>query len=241
MKRPPSRRRLRLLPLLALTGCGGTSTDDENGVAVQRWVDPFPWAQTYSFRAGDRHPAFCRPTDFEYLQHHGAPEARADTAPPSSLAFRARYSAQLPIPDGDTVAFSYVPCFGHLQTEQGYVLIQDGDTWRLFWERHVHLPPAEGDAQSAPVPPLPPVDFSTEVILGLVLGSGGCGPYYEIVHTVQVHNDTLQVLTFDDRYPEDVCLAVYIERHFVRLPRLGLPILVLGEAPTNDLLQSQQP
>lgn len=95
------------------------------------------------------------------------------------------------------------------------IVIQSGQEWRKLWERHA-------PSGSAP----PPVDFTTQVVVGLFAGQQPTAGYE--VQIVKVdHERTRVTVSYQVRSPSKEALVAQVLTqpfHLIRLPRLSLPI-----------------
>ncbi len=105
-------------------------------------------------------------------------------------------------------------------------LIQMQQEWRDFWGRH--------SAGTEPAPPIPQVDFGSDMVIAVVDRNEPSGGYRFQVDSIEVVGGRLEVKV-NKESPGDGCITTQAftqPYHFVRLARTPLePRLVIAEQP----------
>lgn len=88
------------------------------------------------------------------------------------------------------------------QDEPRLVVVRTPDAWAALWRRH------------SPARPLPQVDFSKEMVVGVFLGTRPTPGYGVIIDSVSDENGTLLVRYREKRPPRDAILAQVLTSPF---------------------------
>jgi len=95
------------------------------------------------------------------------------------------------------------------------VMIQSAPAWQELWRQHAPLgrPP-------------PPIDFATELVVGIFLGQQPTAAYRAQIVRVEAGDSEVRVIYQVQMRPPDAVVAQVLTHpfHRVRMPRLGLPI-----------------
>ncbi len=94
------------------------------------------------------------------------------------------------------------------------VLIRDGEAWSQMWKR-IH-------SRGWPLPPLPEIDFSREMVVVVALGARPTGGYGIIVDGAYERNDRLEII-IRKQTPGKTCFntqSVTQPVDIVRLPKM---------------------
>lgn len=95
----------------------------------------------------------------------------------------------LPGPDSVPVAFRVIPgarSQASAHNEPARVVIRNAAEWQQYWARIV--------AQVAPTPPVPPVDFTRELVVAASMGQRSSGGYTIDVTAVYARGGTVHVV-----------------------------------------------
>ncbi len=95
------------------------------------------------------------------------------------------------------------------------VVIQSEQEWQTLWRQH------------APVAaPRPPVDFAKHLVVGIFAGQQPTSGYRVDIVSVERERGGISVIYQVESPAKDAMVAQVLTQpfHFIRLPRLGLPI-----------------
>jgi hypothetical protein len=95
-------------------------------------------------------------------------------------------------------------------------VVNDHASWAALWAAHT--------ASQGPVPMLPPIDFSSRMVVGVFLGPRPNGCYAVRIEDIYTTSDRA-VVRFSERYPglDEICTqAITTPAHIVTVSRTGL-------------------
>lgn len=133
----------------------------------------------------------------------------------------------LQAPDGANIVFDTVAkdAFSAIHAPRN-VVVRDIVAWAALWAEH--------NAERTPVPPLPPVDFSTHMLVGIFAGDlRGCHEF-EIRRINQV--GARVVVDYEDRdiTPSTICItAINNPMHVVAIPRVDAEVVFRQIVPAR--------
>ncbi len=95
------------------------------------------------------------------------------------------------------------------------VVIQSAPAWQELWQQHAPLGP-----------PPPPIDFATELVVGIFLGQQPTAGYQVEVVQVEAGDTEVHVIYQVQMPPPDAVVAQVLTQpfHLIRMPRVGLSI-----------------
>lgn len=101
------------------------------------------------------------------------------------------------------------------------VVIQDASAWAALWEKH--------KKNHVPVPALPSIDFSQQIILGVFLGTRPTGCYSVLIQRIYTDGGTVFVEYKESTPSADaICTqALTAPSELVAVPRMGQPVVFL--------------
>jgi hypothetical protein len=116
------------------------------------------------------------------------------------------------------------------------VVIKDKDAWAALWAEHVgQVRVVSGDG--TPIKdtrPVPDIDFSTQMVVGVFLGMGGNGCNSTSISSVSTDGSTITVRHSDTVPGIGIMCAMYVPSpaQLVAVPRSDLPVKFVSEIRT---------
>jgi len=113
-------------------------------------------------------------------------------------------------------------------TDSARVTVRDAGDWRQLWNAVW--------AGTSPVPPLPQVDFTSEMVVAAALGSRATGGFSIYVDSAYRHDDHVEVVIRKES-PGAHCATTQAFTHPVdlaRIPATGLPVTFRERGTVHD-------
>jgi len=105
------------------------------------------------------------------------------------------------------------------------VTVSDEKEWEALWKKHTSI--------QSPPPPLPAVDFSTEMVVGLFAGDKTTGGYDVEISKVELKDLDLLIF-YVEKNPAPGGMAIQAVTqpfHIVKVPKHDGPIIFMNLAP----------
>lgn len=125
--------------------------------------------------------------------------------------------APKPCPTCEQTRFSFISYSAI--TEPLQVVIKDGESWKKIWEK-IHC------RVTSPVPPVPEIDFSREMVAVVGLGTRPTGGYGIVIHNAFEKDGKVAIIVRKQK-PGTNCFttqALTQPVDIVRLPRIEKPV-----------------